>query len=499
MIRCLFKNSPMLFFVIGSFFTTTVKAQLSAGIAKEDITDYNSKPFNDPLFAKALAFDDGKNKFVIITLDVVAVEGIGPLAGTNYLKAVMDGLVTTLDRKNILVNVSHCHGTVRKDAAELTIKAVKNAFENMGKVKIGVGYTEEHRVSEIRRYLMRDGSQGDVRRAYSLPPDSLIQSMRKIDPEVQILRLDLMNSKPLAVLYNFAVHPIQGVPSGGNTADLVGFASKVVEDNTGAMAFFLQGAAGDVNPVHYKDVDVSNDAETLGNILGLTILNAYKQIKPEKISSALKVVNDTLKLPRSDFDKRIKILKEKETNLINSFKGADLDLKTFLSLYNKYKISDEYPSFYIQEYLKDDQIGRKNSTNLDALNRDRLENYIDNIYTMEALTRVKTNLNLVEKHKKLSQGEKTITVELLGLKIGDVRVITFPGELTTEVGLNIKKRSPFAHTLVSAYTNGYIYYCPSARQLENSGEAQEDCDTVLAPEWEDLFYKKIDKLLTVLK
>ena len=83
----------------------------------------------------------------------------------------------------------------------------------------------------------------------------------------------------MAVVYNFACHPIQGVPNGGNTADLTGFASQVIEDNLsdGTLALFLQGCAGDINPVWYKDVDHPRDAEPLGNMLGLSALQGVAE------------------------------------------------------------------------------------------------------------------------------------------------------------------------------------------------------------------------------
>ena len=59
-----------------------------------------------------------------------------------------------------------------------------------------------------------------------------------------------------------------------------------------------------------------------------------------------------------------------------------------------------------------------------------------------------------------------------------------------QVGLNIKKavKDPNAH--VSGYTNGYIYYTPTEAQRLNTGYAQEDCDTLVAPEWQRLFEAK---------
>jgi hypothetical protein len=65
-----------------------------------------------------------------------------------------------------------------------------------------------------------------------------------------------------------------------------------------------------------------------------------------------------------------------------------------------------------------------------------------------------------------------------------------------EIGLNIKKReiSPFA--FVAGYTNGYIYYTPTAKQRNNSGYAQEDCDSMVGPGWQQLFE---DRAAAILK
>ena len=81
------------------------------------------------------------------------------------------------------------------------------------------------------------------------------------------------------VVYNFACHPILEVPSRENTADISGFGVKSDEDNLSedTIALFLQGCGGDVNPVLYKDVNNPRDAEVLGNMLGLSTLQALKK------------------------------------------------------------------------------------------------------------------------------------------------------------------------------------------------------------------------------
>ncbi|RLF37556.1 MAG: hypothetical protein DRN21_06300, partial [Thermoplasmata archaeon] len=73
-----------------------------------------------------------------------------------------------------------------------------------------------------------------------------------------------------------------------------------------------------------------------------------------------------------------------------------------------------------------------------------------------------------------------------------------PGEPSVQVGLNIKKRSPHPFTFVAGYTNGYIYYAPTAEQLKNPGCAQEDCDCLLAPQWQEIFESAAAEMLKKL-
>jgi hypothetical protein len=74
-------------------------------------------------------------------------------------------------------------------------------------------------------------------------------------------------------------------------------------------------------------------------------------------------------------------------------------------------------------------------------------------------------------------------------------MVTFPGELVVEIGLNLKQASPHKMTFIAGYTNGYIYYAPTAEQLQNVGGAQEDSDCILAPEWQAIFEAKALQML----
>ncbi len=213
-----------------------------------------------------------------------------------------------------------------------------------GAVRVGAGSGHEDRIMENRRLKLNNGCEADNRRAYSLPPDEEVAGVGPVDPQIGVLRLDKENGATLAVVYNFACHPIQGIPGGGNTADLAGFASKVIENNLsdGAVALFLQGFAGDINPILYKDFSRPRDAERLGNMLGLSTLKTARRIQTRE-AVKLRLLNETIELPRADFTERIASLKAEQTRLLQSLKGTSLNLKAFLSLFVKYKVSGEFP------------------------------------------------------------------------------------------------------------------------------------------------------------
>lgn len=473
--------------------------QLRAGVAKVDITNREAGPVNDPLFVKALVLQQGATTTAIITVDAVAIGEIGTI-GNDYLPKLRARLEKELriPPANVLVNASHCHGVVCADVDQRTVQAVQEAMRNLVPVRVGVGTGHEDRIMINRRLKLKNGKELDVRHAYSLPPDDEIAAVGPIDPEIGLLRFDREDGRPLAVVYNFACHPIQGVPSGGNTADIIGFASRVVEENFGdaTVALFLQGCAGDINPVSYKTADVPRDAEALGNLLGLSVLKAARKVKASP-DARLKLAQRSIELPRADVAPRIAAMEAEQQRLAQSLGGTTLNLKTFIPLLLKYRLSTEYPASPAYEYLNEKERGRGDLNRLDSENRKNLEQYLANIQTMEQLTRLNTNLALLRKHQadNLAAGKRTITVEVLGLRVGDFVLVTFPGELTVETGLEIKQKSPHESTFVAGYTNGYIYYAPTPQQLANVGGAQEDSDCILAPEWQKIYLENVSGML----
>jgi hypothetical protein len=486
-------------FLISLVLAMPARAEMLAGAAKIDITNLEAGPVDGRLHARALVLQTGETKLAIVTLDVVSLGEIGHIQD-DFLPKLRARIEKELKipPTNVLVNTSHCHGIPCADVEEHTFQAVKQAAAGAVPVKVGTGSGHEDRISENRRMKLKSGKEADVRHAYSLPADDEVVSTGPIDPQIGVLRLDRQDGRTLAVVYNFACHPIQGMPSGANTADLTGFASEVIEDNLGegAVALFLQGCGGDINPSLYKEPNLPRSAETLGNMLGLSTLKAIRKIEP-KNDARLTVRNEALELPRSDLAPRIAALESEQERLMKSLTGTSLNLKTFLPLVVKYNLDREFPSYYAHRYLHETQLGREELAKHDADTRQKIKAYMQNILTMEQITRNNANLALLKMHQadNLAAAKRAIDVEVMGVRIGDFVLVTFPGELTVQIGLNIKNTSPHQPTFVAGYTNGYIYYCPTAEQMANVGYAQEDSDCILAPEWQSLFEAKVASLL----
>ena len=471
-----------------------------AGVARAEIgDDAGGGTVDAPLYTKALVLEGERDTLAVITVDAVALAEIGPLRD-DFLGRIRDALRhelgLTADR--ILLNASHCHGRVREDCARIVVETVRRAWESRVPVRVGAGTGYEDRIMENRRLELKSGRVVDVRHAYSLPPDDEVVAVGPVDPDIPLLRLDREDGTPLAALFSFACHPIQGVPDGGNTADIAGFAAQMVEVGLGsdAIVLFLQGCGGDVNPILYKDVDHPRDAEPLGNKLGLSTLRALRGVEC-RADASLNIVTESLALPRSNPEPRIRAMEAERDRLVQSLKGTTLNLKSFLHLMAKYQAGVAFPSAPSHRYLRDEALSRKDWERLDALNRQSLRHYADNILAMEELTRIQTNLNLLRMHQRhhAEAGTTTLDIQLLAARIGDFALLGFPGELSVRIGLNIKAISPHPVTCVAGCSNGYIYYAPTAEQLRNPGSAQEDCDTLLAPEWQHYFEKAANDIL----
>ncbi len=480
---------------------------LYAGTGRQEVTlRKDGVAVHDPLYVKALFLKKGECAVLIMTLDAVAIGGIADVRD-DFLPRLRQRLHAEigLPPEHLLLNASHTHPTneLLCDDAQLlerSLDAVRTAYAALEPVRIGAGKGHEDRIIINRALPMKDGSLWTIRLSTPSPPDDEVAGVNAIDPEIGILRIDRLDGTPLALVYNYACHTLIGVPSGAITANFPGFASALIEEHLpGVTAFFLQGAAGDVTELLYKDVNRPRDARPLGEMLGLSILKAWRQIATGE-AAELGVFNDEVLLPRrTDSAQRIAELEAERDRLVASLRFSSLNFKQFLPLYLKHLIDPSAPADYSYRYHQEAMLGVDDLRLMDETNRRSLKRYLENLQATERLSLLVDSIETLKKHAQWNAeaGGEAIPSEMMGVQIGDWRLITSAAEIATPIALALKARSPHPHTYIAAFTNGYVHYGSPAADYSRGHYEVTEC--LLAPEWEANFNQKADKLLAQLE
>lgn len=474
---------------------------LMAGTAVVDVSDRSQKIL-DPCHAKVLVLVRGNVRAALVTIDAVAIGGIGRI-GDGFLPVVRRGIESCcgIPASGLIVNASHCHGIVREDVAEVVIDAVRRANASVVPVRAYVGSGREDRISENRRLRMKDGSEIDLRRAYSSPDNNAVAGIGAIDPTIGLMRLDRVTGGTLAVVYVFACHPIMNPPWKGSSADFPGVASSLIERTIGdgTTAFFVQGCGGDINPLGYKDLGPP-DATPLGLRLGASVLRALDCLQ-ESTDASLATHAERIDLPRADDHReRIEKLEAERRRLVDSLVATPINFREFLPLVVSQGAFPDAPSLHRHRVLHEESLGMSDIADHDASTRQAVADYRRNLDTMEAITRLNVNLALLERHREVvaRAASDTLSVDVHGLRVGDFRLVTFPGELSAAIGMDIRESVGCATAFVAGYTNGYIHYAPTPAQRRNAGYAQEDCDSMVAAGWLERFEPRAVAILESL-
>ncbi len=273
--------------------------ELRAGVARADITPAVSMPMygyrdrecgpsngtHDPLHAKALVLESGGSRIAIVTLDL----------GSVVSERLKDEVRAKLGIPVLILAASHSHSApaflpfgsapVRDDAgaayrAELERKifgAVKEASESMFAARLGVG-RGSIRLGYNRLQMGRDGRS----RVLYRNPDRI--PWGPVDPGVDLLRVEDAAGRTRALLVHYAVHAVVlGKTSCKFSADYPGMMqAKVESELPGTQVMFVQGGAGDINPLLMgRSGDEAADfaeAQKMGDLLAAEVLKANRDV-----------------------------------------------------------------------------------------------------------------------------------------------------------------------------------------------------------------------------
>ena len=276
-------------------------AGLKAGIARVEITPptfmrmygyANRKcgPANgthDPLFAKVLVLESGGSRMALVTTD------LGSLVSENLRRDVASKLQIPV----LLLSASHTHSApaflpfgsapasdaeaeaYREELERRIFRAIEEASRSMFPARLGAG-KGTLQLGYNRLLLREDG------RARALFDNLERVPYGPVDPEIALLRVDDADGRARALLVHYAAHAVVlGPRSCKYSADYPGVMQSAVErELAGTQVMFVQGGAGDINPLFQgRSGEEEQDfgvMEKMGQLLAAEVLRANKAVKP---------------------------------------------------------------------------------------------------------------------------------------------------------------------------------------------------------------------------
>jgi neutral ceramidase len=394
---------------------------------------------HDDLYAKTLVLEQDGTRVAFVVCDLISLSR--PIVEqARKLMSESSGV----RGENVMMSATHSHtgpvlrGGSTRNAAQggeedvavkyadelpkLIAESVKLAADRLTNAIVSAAIGYEDGLSFNRRFFMKDGT---VAWNPGKLNTNIVRAAGPIDPDVGVLLVQTPDARSaLATYVNFGMHPdtVGGLQI---SADYPYTLSRLLGEYKGSemLTIFANGACGNINHVDVKWKDPQkghHEATRIGTILAANVLQAYKKALP--VSGSLHARSEIVKLP-------LPIVAEAEIEEARRIARIPADAKTpqpkFLERVKAYKV-------------------------LDVMARDG----------------------------------KPHEVEVQVIALGDeVAWVSLPGEIFVELGLAIKKASPFRYTFIAELANGSVGYIPnreayaqgayevvSSRCAEGSGE-----------------------------
>jgi neutral ceramidase len=391
----------------------------------------------DDLFARAMVLEQDGAKAALVVVDLVTIS-----------RPIVEEARKLIEKNSgirggaVMISATHSHtgplltGMSARNASyggDLDIaknysaalphkiaEAVKQASAKLAAAKVAVGVGREDSLPFNRRYFMKDGSVGW--NPGKLNPN-IVRPAGPIDPAVPIVYAESLDRKPIATYVNFAMH-LDTTSGMKFSADLVYELTNVLTKLRGPdmVTLFTIGCAGDVNHVNFGIKDPQKgpeEAARIGTVLAGEVIKTYTKLAPVA-STAPRFRSEIVKLP------------------LPALAAGDVEKARALV------------------------------TRIDSKTDPK---FLEKVWAFKVLD-------------VYARDGKPLECEVQVIALGDdLAWVSLPGEIFVELGLAIKERSPFKHTIIAELANGSIGYVPtrrgfaegnyepvSARCAEGSGE-----------------------------
>ncbi|WP_372719805.1 hypothetical protein [Novipirellula sp.] len=389
---------------------------------------------HDDLHVRCLALNDGTTTIAFAICDNVGI----PRDVFDAARKLIDSK-TDVPSANVLMSATHTHSAVSaRNNREVDGVVVLDSYQNlvarriaegvakavaaMQPAKIGWGGVEEASEVHNRRWYVNDEKLlanpfGGVDKVRMNPPrgsDKLIEPAGPVDPEVSFLSVQSVDGKPIAMLANYSLHYVGGVPSGDISADYFGAFSEKIGKQIGVNAddetfvgIMTNGTSGDINNIAFREKSAKHEP--------------YQRINEVSDLIVERVAETYAAIEHHDW-----------VSLSAASQELELEMR---------KPDPEMLRYFAS--LQDAGQSPANVHRLASIYGDRVS--------------------------KIAEGPETSSILLQAFRIGDLGIVAIPFEVFAETGLDLKKRSPMADTFTIELANGSYGYLPTPAQHKLGG------------------------------
>jgi hypothetical protein len=417
--------------------TTNITPPLGEGIVGNFGIPPPANHVHDELHTRTLVLDDGEKILAFVISDNV---GINREVFDEAKKWIEEE--TKIPKEHILMAATHTHSSISAGGngekrrgwnvdqpledyqlflARRMADGVRIALNNLEPAQIGWGAGNLPQHVHNRRWKLKEkvinpfGEMDQVQFNPGVNNPNKLEPAGPTDPEISFISVKSLEGKPIALLANYSLHYVGGVPKDHISADYFGvFADKIQEllqadrQYPPFVGIMTNGTSGDVNNINFhgpaekhppyaKMKIVANDAAN-------EVFKAYQNIQFQNwvsLDAAQSELTLEVRKPSPEMMERAKKIRDQP----DSVKPEHPLEKTYAN--RTIQIHEEWP---------------------------------DQIQTI-----------------------------LQVFRIGDLGIAAIPFEVFTDIGLEIKDKSPFQKTFTIELANGSYGYLPTPEQHQLGG------------------------------
>lgn len=415
--------------------TSNITPALGGGIVGNFGNPPPAQHIHDELHVRSLALDDGSTKLVFVVIDNLHV-------GRELLDEAKKRIheKTGLPQSHLMMSSTHTHSATSTSGSlkaansgnpldnygafmvSRIVDGVQIALNNLEPARIGWGVASVPQHVFNRRWKMKApvvnpfGDKDLVRMNPGVGNPEIVEPAGPTDPEVSFISVQSTDGRPIALLGNYSLHYVGGVPRNDVSADYFAVFADRIQELLGAdrqsppfVGIMSNGTSGDINNINFRGPAEKNPPyakmRVVANDVAEEVAHAYKTIEHR----------DWVQLKAAQSELNLEVRKPTPAMMSNAQKVLA-------------RGDDEKPLHHSLE-----------------------KTYAQRIMTLQ------------------NEWPDRIDVILQAFRIGDLGIATIPFETFVEIGLELKQKSPFEHTFTVSLANGGYGYLPTSEQHEMGG------------------------------